>query len=264
MTDASLNAGSYDIPNQTEFDDYFALLKPRVMSLVVFTASVGMLAAPVGVHPIIAFASILFIAIGAGASGALNMWWDADIDAVMKRTAGRPIPSGKISPHEARNLGLWLSAFSVGMLAITANFLSAGLLAFTIFFLCSNLYNVAKKMDTSEYCYRWSCGSISPDDRLGCSDWWYFGRGSADVFPNIYVDAASLLGISIVYERRLFKSGCPDVDCNEWKEIDETSYFSIHSFISARRNQSIFHPIGWPSLFLCFPSPKSLVFIWCL
>ena len=74
MTDASLNAGSYDIPNQTEFDDYFALLKPRVMSLVVFTASVGMLAAPVGVHPIIAFASILFIAIGAGASGALNMW----------------------------------------------------------------------------------------------------------------------------------------------------------------------------------------------
>ena len=134
MTDASLNAGSYDIPNQTEFDDYFALLKPRVMSLVVFTASVGMLAAPVGVHPIIAFASILFIAIGAGASGALNMWWDADIDAVMKRTAGRPIPSGKVSPHEARNLGLWLSAFSVGMLAITANFLSAGLLAFTIFF----------------------------------------------------------------------------------------------------------------------------------
>ena len=134
VTDASLNAGSYNIPNQTEFDDYFALLKPRVMSLVVFTASVGMLAAPVGVHPIIAFASILFIAIGAGASGALNMWWDADIDAVMKRTAGRPIPSGKVSPHEARNLGLWLSVFSVGMLAITANFLSAGLLAFTIFF----------------------------------------------------------------------------------------------------------------------------------
>ncbi len=134
MTDATINTASYNVPNQTEFDDYFALLKPRVMSLVVFTATVGMLVSPVGVHPIIAFASILFVAIGAGASGALNMWWDADIDSIMRRTAGRPIPSGKVSPHEARNLGLWLSVFSVGMLAITANFLSAALLAFTIFF----------------------------------------------------------------------------------------------------------------------------------
>ena len=81
--------------------DYFALMKPRVMQLVVFTAVVGMLAAPVSVHPVIGFASILFIAIGAGASGALNMWWDADIDAVMKRTCNRPIPAGKVQPGEA-------------------------------------------------------------------------------------------------------------------------------------------------------------------
>ena len=75
-------------------------MKPRVMQLVVFTALVGMLAAPVPVHPVIGFASILFVAIGAGASGALNMWWDADIDAIMRRTQGRPIPSGRVQPGE--------------------------------------------------------------------------------------------------------------------------------------------------------------------
>ncbi len=117
-----------------EFGDFFALLKPRVMSLVIFTAAVGVLVAPVGVHPLIAFASILFIAIGAGASGALNMWWDADIDRVMKRTRSRPIPAGRITADEARQFGLWLSVIAVGMLGLTANFLAAGLLAFTIFF----------------------------------------------------------------------------------------------------------------------------------
>ena len=91
MTDTSTTpAGEYE----AQFGDYFALMKPRVMQLVVFTALVGMLAAPVPVHPVIGFASILFVAIGAGASGALNMWWDADIDAIMRRTQGRPIPSG--------------------------------------------------------------------------------------------------------------------------------------------------------------------------
>ena len=119
---------------EAQLGDYFALLKPRVMSLVVFTALVGLLAAPVPINPIIAFASILFVAIGAGASGALNMWWDADIDGVMRRTVKRPIPSGRIQPSEALNLGAALSFLSVMMLAVTANLLAAGLLAFTIFF----------------------------------------------------------------------------------------------------------------------------------
>lgn len=117
-----------------EFGDYVALLKPRVMSLVIFTAAVGLFVAPVGVHPILAFASILFIAIGAGASGALNMWWDADIDEVMKRTQGRPVPSGRVTANDAKMLGLWLSVIAVVMLGLTANYLAAGLLAFTIFF----------------------------------------------------------------------------------------------------------------------------------
>ncbi|MGB0959353.1 MAG: heme o synthase [Halocynthiibacter sp.] len=116
------------------FGDYFALLKPRVMSLVVFTAFVGLLVAPTSVHPVVGFASILFIAIGGGASGALNMWWDADIDRVMKRTQSRPIPSGKVTEGEAFAIGITLSIMAVVMLFLASNAVAAGLLAFTIFF----------------------------------------------------------------------------------------------------------------------------------
>jgi len=104
------------------------------MSLVVFTALVGLLAAPVTVHPMVGFCAILFIAIGGGASGALNMWWDADIDRVMKRTRGRPIPSGKVEPGEAMALGLALSGMSCIMLALATNVFAGAFLAFTIFF----------------------------------------------------------------------------------------------------------------------------------
>ena len=114
--------------------DFFALLKPRVMSLVVFTAFVGLVAAPVTVNPLIAMVAILAIAIGAGASGALNMWYDADIDAVMSRTANRPVPAGRILPGEALSFGLVLSVLSVMTLGVLVNWLSAALLAFTIFF----------------------------------------------------------------------------------------------------------------------------------
>jgi protoheme IX farnesyltransferase len=114
--------------------DYLALLKPRVMSLVVFTAFVGMVTAQASVNPIIAVFSILAIAVGAGASGALNMWYDADIDAVMSRTATRPVPAGRVAPGEALAFGLVLSALSVLTLGLVANWLAASLLAFTIFF----------------------------------------------------------------------------------------------------------------------------------
>lgn len=134
MSDASISTKDTAHPGEAGFGDYFALLKPRVMQLVVFTAVVGLLAAPVSVHPMIAFASILFIAVGAGASGALNMWWDADIDAVMRRTSKRPIPAGKVEPGEALAIGVALSGMSVMMLGLAANLLAAFLLAFTIFF----------------------------------------------------------------------------------------------------------------------------------
>jgi protoheme IX farnesyltransferase len=132
MSDASLHSSAFD--KEAQFGDYFALLKPRVMTLVVFTAFVGLLAAPVPVHPFIAFCAILFIAVGGGASGALNMWYDADIDAVMRRTAKRPIPSGKVTGDEALAIGLTLSVFAVVFLGLATNWVAAGLLAFTIFF----------------------------------------------------------------------------------------------------------------------------------
>jgi heme o synthase len=121
-------------PSLAGVEDYIALLKPRVMSLVVFTALVGLLVAPGHVHPVIGFTALLCIAIGAGASGALNMWYDADIDAIMKRTVGRPIPAGRILPGEALAFGSTLAIGSVLVFGILVNWLAAALLAFTIFF----------------------------------------------------------------------------------------------------------------------------------
>ena len=133
MSDASINT-SMAQPNEASFGDYFALLKPRVMSLVVFTALVGLIAAPVSVHPIVGFSAILFIAVGGGASGALNMWWDSDIDMVMRRTRSRPIPSGKVDRQEALAIGVTLSGMAVVMLALATNIAAGAMLAFTIFF----------------------------------------------------------------------------------------------------------------------------------
>ncbi|MCA3442661.1 MAG: protoheme IX farnesyltransferase [Rhodobacter sp.] len=134
MSDIQALEQTISQPGEAGFGDYVALLKPRVMSLVVFTALVGLLVAPVPVHPVVALASILFIALGAGASGALNMWWDADIDAVMRRTSRRPVPAGTVAGGEALGLGLALSGIAVVMLGLASNLLAAGLLAFTIFF----------------------------------------------------------------------------------------------------------------------------------
>ena len=140
MINASITASdlrdlpSSPITSEAEFRDFYELLKPRVMRLVVFTGFVGVIVAPGSVHPFVGLVAILCIAIGGGAAGALNMWWDADIDAIMKRTSKRPIPVGKVSLHEARGLGFALSGFSVMMLGLATNWFAAGLLAFTIFF----------------------------------------------------------------------------------------------------------------------------------
>ncbi len=114
--------------------DFIALLKPRVMSLVIFTAFVGLVAAPGSIHPVMAFTALLCIAVGAGASGALNMWYDADIDRLMRRTANRPVPAGRVAPGEALAFGLTLAAFSVVLLGLFVNAVAGALLAFTIFF----------------------------------------------------------------------------------------------------------------------------------
>ncbi len=134
MNRAGATRSAEVLPGFSDVADYFALLKPRVMSLVVFTALVGLVRAHGDLHPFLGFAALLCIAIGAGASGALNMWWDADIDIRMGRTRTRPIPAGRMPEGEALAFGVALSVASVAMLLLFTNFLAASLLAFTIFF----------------------------------------------------------------------------------------------------------------------------------
>ena len=131
---SDLPAGPALAGDGAEVSDFIALLKPRVMSLVVFTALVGLVLAPGSLHPILAVISLLCIAVGAGASGALNMWYDADIDAVMTRTAKRPVPAGRILPGEALTFGVILAVGAITLLGLAANWVAAALLAFTIFF----------------------------------------------------------------------------------------------------------------------------------
>jgi protoheme IX farnesyltransferase len=128
---ASVDTGTLYAPS---VKDFWSLLKPRVMSLVIFTGFAGMYLAPGEVHPLVFVISLLAIAAGAGASGAINQWYDRDIDAVMTRTKSRPIPAGVMDPAEALTMGLVVSALSVLVLGLAANWLAAGLLAFTIFF----------------------------------------------------------------------------------------------------------------------------------
>jgi heme o synthase len=136
MTDLGLHAGGLRFAHRVggSIADYIALMKPRVMSLVVFTALVGMVLAPVQLHPVLVVIALICIAVGAGASGALNMWYDADIDACMQRTASRPIPRGYVAPEEALTFGTILAVGSVATLGLIINWVAAGLLAFTIAF----------------------------------------------------------------------------------------------------------------------------------
>ncbi len=127
-------AATLSVRHTATVGDFFALLKPRVMSLVVFTGLAGMIVAPGDVHPLTAFTALLCIAVGAGASGALNMAYDSDIDALMSRTAGRPIPMGRIAREDVLGFGYTLSVASVAMMWLFVNVPAAVLLAFTIFF----------------------------------------------------------------------------------------------------------------------------------
>src|SRR6202158_52489 len=135
--------------SEADVADYIALLKPRVMSLVIFTALVGLVIAPGHVHPVLAFTSILCIAVGAGASGALNMWYESDIDALMSRTANRPIPRGRVTRPEALAFGMTLAFFSVMTFGILVNWIAGALLAFTIFFYVV-IYTMALKRWTAQ------------------------------------------------------------------------------------------------------------------
>lgn len=128
----SVTQGVRSLP--ADWRDYLALMKPRVMTLVVFTAFAGYVAAPSGIHPVMAAIAIFALALGAGAAGALNMAYDSDIDATMRRTRKRPVPAGKVSRSDAYGMGLVGSGLAVILMALSANYIAAGLLAFSIFF----------------------------------------------------------------------------------------------------------------------------------
>lgn len=142
--------------------DYFALMKPRVMSLVVFTAFAGLFLAPGGIAPASGVLTILCIAVGAGASGALNMWYDADIDRIMSRTRERPVPAGRVSPVEALVVGITLSIASVVTLGLGVNWLSAGLLAFTIFFYAVIYTMILKRRTPQNIVIGGASGALPP------------------------------------------------------------------------------------------------------
>ncbi len=129
-----MTTATRDIILPAEWRDFWALTKPRVMSLVVFTALCGLLAAPGSIHPVIGFTAILCLAVGAGACGALNQYFEADTDAKMARTSDRPLPAGRMDRESALHFGIGLAAFSVGIMGVAVNWLAAGILAFSIFF----------------------------------------------------------------------------------------------------------------------------------
>jgi protoheme IX farnesyltransferase len=170
--------------SEADVADYVALLKPRVMSLVIFTAMVGLMIAPGHVHPVLAFTSILCIAVGAGASGALNMWYESDIDALMSRTANRPIPRGRVARAEALAFGMTLAFFSVMTLGILVNWFAGALLAFTIFFYVV-IYTMALK--------RWTAQNIVIGGAAGALPpvvAWVAATGSLSVEPLVLVAVA--------------------------------------------------------------------------
>ena len=160
--------------------DYIALMKPRVMSLVVFTALVGLVMAPGAMHPVMAVAAIALIAVGAGASAALNMWYDADIDAVMSRTKTRPLPAGRVTPDAALTFGLWVSGLSVLSMAVMINYLSAALLAFTIFFYAVIYTMFLKRRTAQNIVIGGAAGALPPV--IG----WAAAANSVSIEPLIY------------------------------------------------------------------------------
>ena len=160
--------------------DYSALMKPRVMSLVVFTALVGLVMAPGAMHPVMAVAAIALIAVGAGASAALNMWYDADIDAVMSRTKTRPVPAGRVTPDAALPFGLWVSGLSVLSMAVMINYLSAALLAFTIFFYAVIYTMFLKRRTAQNIVIGGAAGALPPV--IG----WAAAANSVSIEPLIY------------------------------------------------------------------------------
>ena len=198
MSDIGLNRSvdrdDLALPVGGDVNDFIALLKPRVMSLVIFTALVGMVAAPGSVHPLLSGIALLCIAVGAGASGALNMWYDADIDAHMARTASRPIPRGKVTPNEALCFGTILSVLSVMCLGLLVNWVAGALLALTIAFYIFVYTMWLKRRTPHNIVIGGAAGAFPPMVGLGSCDRQRQYRKHLVVCDHLHVDPAALLG----------------------------------------------------------------------
>lgn len=166
-------------PCESRVSDYFSLLKPKVMSLVIFTGFVGMAIAPgfSGLHPFLAFVGMLCLAVGAGAAGAINMWYDRDIDAVMKRTENRPLPLGKIAPDDALGFGILLSIVSVMFMGLALNWVAAGILAFANFFYVVIYTMLLKRSTPQNIVIGGAAGAFPP--MIG----WAMVTGDITLFP---------------------------------------------------------------------------------
>ena len=209
MSDATLDLaaaghGAFTAAGEgARVSDFLQLLKPRVMSLVVFSGFAGMMVAPGHLHPLIAAVAVLCIAVGAGASGAINMWYDRDIDAIMSRTAKRPIPAGRIEPAEALAFGVVLAIASVGLMALAVNLAGRGPSGADDPLLRLRLHDLAEAPHAAEHRHRRRGRRLSADDRLG--------RGHRPCRPgtrrsvpaDLHVDAAAFLGAGAVPRRRL-------------------------------------------------------------
>jgi len=174
MTTGTLNQ-AHALP--AEWRDFVALTKPRVMSLVVFTGLAGLLVAPVALHPVLAFTAVLCIALGAGAAAALNQWYEADLDALMKRTASRPIPAGRMAPESALHFGVGLGVFSVLLMGLATNWFTAAILAVSILFYVFVYTIWLKRRTPQNIVIGGAAGAFPP--LIG----WAAATGQADTLP---------------------------------------------------------------------------------
>ena len=197
-------------PSIAGVGDYIELMKPRVMSLVVFTAFVGLMIAPGHLHPVIAITAILCIAVGAGAAGALNMWYDADIDARMERTAKRPIPAGRVAPGEALAFGLTLATFSVVVLGLLVNVVAGALLAATIGFYVLVYTMWLKRRTPQNIVIGGAAGALPPVIGWAAVTGERGPRADPAVPHHLLLDAAAFLGAVALSHRGLRARRRPD------------------------------------------------------
>ena len=222
-----------------DWRDLIALTKPRVMTLVVYTGLCGLLAAPVALPPVLAFTAVLCIALGAGAAGALNQWYEVDIDAVMKRTAQRPLPAGRIDKQTALHFGVGMSVFSVVLMGLATNVLAAAILAVSILFYVF-VYTIWLKRRTAQNIVIGGAAGAFPP-LLG----WAAASGDVTLLPILLfaivfpVDAAAFLGAVAVRQARLRRRRGADAAGRRGRHVDPPAYRAVYPADDRRGHRAV-------------------------